>query len=279
MGPIPMPAGLLLLRLVLLGFVLGASGVKPTPARASGLLDLLNSIAPTAPANRPGLPPLPAQPGRGKNWVGTRIHPIGLPLLVMAGHADSQRIRGSGTPGAAVGLGGAAPMETGITDELYWNLRTAQRVVELGRQRGLNIQYYDPGLRTIPNQNDPRTNWSVGASHAAQGGYAMEIHYDAYAPYGIGPGIIPGVLYGFSSIDEALAQEFGGYPYDHRGMLGAPRRGISMLEIGQLEGRLENGLRDPNSREQTLDAIAERVVNALQKGLAHGPVGGTALRQ
>ena len=268
------------LRLLLLASLVLTSGASQSPARASGLLDLLNSIAPpAAPANQSGLPPLPAQPGRSKNWVGTRIHPPGLPLLVMAGHADSQRIRGSGTPGAAVGLGGAAPMEAGITDELYWNLQTAQRGVELGRQRGLNIQYYDPGLRTILDQNDPRSNWSVGANHAAQGGYAVEIHYDAYSPHGIGPGIIPSVLNGFSSLDEALANEFGGYPYDHRGMLGAPRRGISMLEIGQLEGRLENGLRDPSRRDQTLNAIAERVVNALQKGLAHGPVGGTALRQ
>jgi len=35
-----------------------------------------------------------------------------------------------GNPGiVAVDLGGAAPMQAGITDELYWNLRTARAVV------------------------------------------------------------------------------------------------------------------------------------------------------
>ena len=51
-------------------------------------------------------------------------------------------------------------------------------------------------------------------------------------------------------------------------MLGAPRRGISMLEIGMLEGELEAGLRHPAKRESTLRAIAHRVVKALRAGLA-----------
>jgi len=74
------------------------------------------------------------------------------------------------------------------------------------------------------------------------------------------------VSYGFSVIDEALASEFGAYPYDYRGMLGAPRRGIAMLEIGQLEGALEASLRDPRRRDTTLNQIAARVVKALQDG-------------
>jgi hypothetical protein len=110
----------------------------------------------------------------------------------------------------------------------------------------------------------------VGQDHAAKGGYAVEIHYDAYAPYGIGAGIIPAVAFGFSVMDEALAKEFGAYPYDYRGMLGAPRRGVSLLEIGMLDGALEQGLRDPRRREATLNQIARRVVSALRKGLEQG---------
>ena len=175
------------------------------------------------------------------------------------------------------GTVGAAPMQKGITDELYWNLLTAKQIVAEGRRQGLNMRFYDPGVRTIRNVEDPRTNWSTGARHAKGGGYALEIHYDAYAPHGIGPGIIPSVLYGFSVLDEALAEEFGGYPYDYRGMLGAPRKGISMLEIGQLEGVLEAGLRDPSQRQATLDRIAKRVVKALRRGLANSSMGGTVL--
>jgi hypothetical protein len=87
------------------------------------------------------------------------------------------------------------------------------------------------------------------------------------------------VLYGFSRFDEALAAEFGAFPWDHRDILGGPRLGISLLEIGKLEGPLEAGLRDPRRREATLDAIARRVVQALRRGSADGPVGGTAFQQ
>ena len=170
-------------------------------------------------------------------------------------------------------------MQRGMTDELFWNLLTAKAVVAEGQRQGLNMRFYDPGIRTIRNADDPRTNWSVGREHVSKGGYAVEIHYDAYSPHGIGPGIIPAVLFGFSVMDEALADEFGAYPYDYRGMLGGPRRGVAMLEIGQLEGSLEAGLRNPSSRQRTLQRIARRVVRALQQGmvLANGPVEGTTL--
>ena len=241
-------------------------------------MDLLESIESPL-LESPELPPLPDEPGEGKNWVGTEIPKPDLPILVLAGHADSQRMAGSGTPGRAVGMGGARPMQPGITDELFWNLLTAKAVVAEGQRQGLKMRFYDPGVRTIRDSDDPRTNWSVGREHVSKGGYAVEIHYDAYSPHGIGPGIIPAVLYGFSVMDEALAEEFGAYPYDYRGMLGGPRRGVAMLEIGQLEGALERGLRNPSTRQQTLQTIARRVVRALQQGmvLANSPVGGTTL--
>jgi hypothetical protein len=260
------------IALFLGGFLLLAS-----PAHA-GLMDLLESLE--APLQEsPELPPLPDEPGKGKNWIGTEIPKPDLPILVLAGHADSQRMAGSGTPGRAVGMGGAQPMQRGMTDELFWNLLTAKAVVAEGQRQGLNMRFYDPGVRTIRNADDPRTNWSVGREHVSKGGYAVEIHYDAYSPHGIGPGIIPAVLFGFSVMDEALADEFGAYPYDYRGMLGGPRRGVAMLEIGQLEGSLEAGLRNPSSRQRTLQRIARRVVRALEQGmvLANGPVEGTTL--
>jgi len=202
-----------------------------------------------------------------KDWVGLRVVPADTPILVLAGHADSQQISGAGTPGAAVALKGAAPMERGITDELYWNIAVAKAVVELGQKRCLRIRYYEPKERTIINGDAPGTNWSVGRAHAAAGGYAMEIHFDAYGPDGIGSGLIPAVNRPFSRLDESLASTFGAYPKGFRGVLGGPKRGIALLEIGKLEGTLEASLRDPVSRKVTVQAIAERVVGALQKGL------------
>jgi len=76
-----------------------------------------------------------------RDWVGQRSVPHDVAILVLAGHADSQGIAGAGTSGAAVDLQGAAPMQRGIRDELYWNLEVARRVVALGQQRGLNIRF------------------------------------------------------------------------------------------------------------------------------------------
>jgi len=139
----------------------------------------------------------------------------------------------------------------------------AQRVVALGLQRGLNIRFYDPPQRSIVNGDDPRTNWSVGKAHAAAGGYALEIHFDAYGPDGVGSGVIPPIIQQ-SAIDESLAAAFGSYPRLFRDGLGAPKRGIAILEIGKLEGSLE----------ATLQAIAKRIVDAMEAGLSR-PAGPT----
>ncbi len=236
------------------------------PARAADTPALPQAGPPlvSLPAVRPEITgprsPLP------KDWIGSREVAADTPILVMAGHADAQNIAGSGTSGAAVAAG-AAPMYPGISDELYWNMVIAQAVVAQGQQRGLRIAYYRPPFRTILNGDDPGTNWSVGRSHVATGGYALEIHFDAWGPSGIGSGLMPPLHRSFSRIDESLAQEFGAYPMAFRGGLGGPRRGIALLEIGKLEGMLEASLRSPVLRERTVAAIANRIVTALEIGL------------
>ena len=206
-----------------------------------------------------------------KDWLGVLPVPAQTEILVLAGHADSQGMPGAGTAGEAVDLRGAAPMQPGIRDELYWNLLTARAVVALGQQRGLSIRFYDPPQRSITDGDDPRTNWSVGKAHAAAGGYALEIHYDAYGPDGVGSGLIPPLHRHTTRLDESLAQAFGAYPLLYRQGLGGPRRGIAILEIGKLEGTLEAALRDPRRRQATIDAIAQRVVDALERGIEPSP--------
>ena len=71
----------------------------------------------------------------------------------------------------------------------------------------------------------------------------------------------------FSRIDESLAQEFGAYPMNFRDRLGGPKRGVAILELGKLEGRLEASLRDPRTRQRTVRLLAMRVVAALEAGL------------
>jgi hypothetical protein len=237
-------------------------------------LPLATGAAAQAPALSPSHDPLTGPRSRlQRDWIGARPVPADVAILVLAGHADSQGIAGPGTAGAAVDRHGAAPMQSGIRDELYWNLQVARRVVELGLRRGLNIRLYDPPLRAIPDDDDPRTNWSVGKAHAAAGGYALEIHFDAYGPDGVGSGVIPALHRPFSRIDESLAVAFGGYPMQFRGGLGGPRRGITLLEIGKLEAPLEPALRNPRTRELALQAISDRVVDALETGIGRGPAG------
>jgi len=209
--------------------------------------------------------------GMRKDWIGLRSVSPDTPILVMAGHADSQGIAGSGTSGEAVGVLGAAPMMQGITDEHYWNLVLAHAVATLGRARGLRIDFYKPPVRTIHDADHPGTNWSVGRQHALADGYAFEIHFDAYGPSGVGSGLIPPLHRPFSRIDESLAQEFGAYPMNFRDRLGGPKRGVAILELGKLEGRLEASLRDPLTRQQTVNLLAERVVMALEIGLGRVP--------
>ena len=81
-----------------IALLLGGFLLLATPAQA-GLMDLLESIESPL-LESPELPPLPDEPGEGKNWVGTEIPKPDLPILVLAGHADSQRMAGSGTLGA-----------------------------------------------------------------------------------------------------------------------------------------------------------------------------------
>jgi len=58
-------------------------------------------------------------------------------------------------------------------------------------------------------------------------------------------GLIPPLMGPFSQLDESLAAAFGRLPRCFPRWLGAPRRGIAMLEIGKLEGTLKRPLRNP----------------------------------
>ena len=201
------------------------------------------------------------------NWVGSKDVDKNIPILILAGHADSQGLAGAGTPGEAVDKFGLNPMHPGISDELFWNLKLQESIVKLGKKKGLNIRSYDPGIRNIDDANDPRTNWSVGKRFAKRGGYAIEIHFDAYGKYGVGSGLIPPFSETPNKIDESIARKFGRFPVLFRGGLGAPRRQIRVLEIGKLEGLLEQNLRNLKTRQKTIKLLATEIVQAFLNGI------------
>tara|TARA_B100000965_G_scaffold273856_1_gene231878 strand:+ start:719 stop:1543 length:825 start_codon:yes stop_codon:yes gene_type:complete len=205
------------------------------------------------------------------NWIGTKIVNKNIPILILAGHADSQGLEGSGTSGEAVGKFGLNPMNPEISDELFWNLKLQKSIVQLGKMSGLNIRSYDPGQRNIVNENDPRSNWSFGKKFAQNGGYAIEIHFDAYGDYGIGSGLIPPFFEEPNKIDESIAKKFGRFPVLFRGGLGAPRRQIRILEIGKLEGSLEKNLRNLRTRQRTINLLANEIVQAFWDALNKSP--------
>ena len=199
-------------------------------------------------------------------WVGSIDVDKNVPILILAGHADSQGLAGAGTPGEAVDKFGLDPMDPDISDELFWNLKLQESIVKLGKKKGLNIRSYDPGIRNIDDANDPRTNWSVGRRFAQRGGYALEIHFDAYGKHGVGAGLIPPFSETPNTIDESIARTFGRFPIQFRGGLGAPRRQIRILEIGKLEGLLEKNLRNLKTRQKTIKLLANEIVQAFLNG-------------
>ena len=213
----------------------------------------------------PLLGPRTRDPGR---WVGRQPVQPNLPIVVMAGHADSQGMASAGTPGFAVDVRKSAPMDALMRDELFWNFKVQEAVVRIGKTRGLNISSYRPPSLTIRNDNDPRTNWSQARVRSAKGQYILEIHFDAYRPHGFGSGLIPAINRPLNTVDESLGRAFGRFPRNFRGGLGGPRRGIGILEIGMLEDPLEAQLRNPMTRSQTVNCLAERVVEALVEGVS-----------
>jgi len=202
------------------------------------------------------------------NWVGSTEVDKNIPILILAGHADSQGMAGAGTPGEAVDKFGLNPMHPEISDELFWNLKLQESIVKLGKKKGLNIRSYDPRIRNIDDPNDPRTNWSVGRRFAKGGGYAIEIHFDAYGKYGVGSGLIPPFSETPNKIDESIAKTFGRFPILFRGGLGAPRRQIRILEIGKLEGLLEKNLRNLKTRQKTIKILSNEIVQAFLNGIS-----------
>ncbi len=201
------------------------------------------------------------------DWIGRHKVPGSMHFLIMAGHADSQGISGAGTAGEAVALQGKSPMDSSISDELYWNLLLRDAIVHIGKERGLHITGYEPGIRNVDDGNHPSTNWSVGAKHVKKGGYALEIHFDSYGEYGFGSGLIPAISLNLNAVDESLANSFGRYPIFFRGGLGAPKRGIRILEIGKLEGKLEKSLRNKQSRNKVIEDVSNRIVDAIVLGI------------
>ncbi len=204
---------------------------------------------------------------KNAKWIGNKRVSPSIPILIMAGHADAQNIQGEGTRGEAVSLKGSQPMDSMMTDELFWNLKITDAVVKIGQKEGLDISSYDPGIRSILDENDPKTNWSVGSKYSEKGFYVLEIHFDSYGKHGLGSGLIPPITKNLNNIDEALAQSFGRYPLFFRGGLGAARRQIRILEIGKLEGELEKNLRNIQTREMTISLIAYRIVNSIKSGI------------
>ena len=250
---------------------------SPDSAAAKTDSTLVKPSACPAPANPdPLLGARTRKPGR---WVGTTPMAKDAPIVVMAGHADSQGMNSAGTPGFAVGVKKQAPMDARMRDELYWNLKVQEAVVRLGKARALKISAYNPPALTIRNDNHPKTNWSQARVRSAKGDYILEIHFDAYSPYGFGSGLIPAINRPLNTIDESLGKAFGRFPRLFRGGLGGPRRGIGILEIGMLEPPLEQKLRNPNTQRQTIDCLALRVVNALEEGVNRSPDAGDSAPQ
>ena len=79
--------------------------------------------------------------------------------------------------------------------------------------------------------------------------------------------MIPSFVETPNKIDESIAKKFGRFPILFRGGLGAPRRQIRILEIGKLEGSLENNLRNLKTRQRTIRFLSDEIVKAFLNGI------------
>jgi hypothetical protein len=229
------------------------------------------------------------RPSDAESWKGMARIESDKPILIIPGHADAQcsAVGGSGTPGFvarngpkyAMSKDPIGPKKVIMTDELYWAIEIAQEVVRQGKANRIEqMEFYDPvntaagAIRCIHSPDHPDASWARGAAVAARGGYALEIHFDAWGKAGAGSGLIPRLRYGVTQIDEALAIEFGRYAKNYdagrgSGGLGGPKRGVSFLEIGKLEDPLEGLLRNPATRDKTIKCTSKRIVDAIARVL------------
>ena len=105
------------------------------PVTTAEQFQVIPSTQCPAPGNPdPLLGPRTRMPGR---WIGRGAVKPDLPIVVMAGHADSQAMASAGTPGFAVDKQRQPPMDPRMRDELYWNLQVQKAVVRLGSERSM----------------------------------------------------------------------------------------------------------------------------------------------
>ena len=150
------PIGVTLLSMVALVLTQAKEHNLWTQDSAAGKSDSTLRKQPVCPAPANPDPLLGARTRKPGRWVGTTPMQQDTPIVVMAGHADSQGMNSAGTPGFAVGVKKQAPMDARMRDELYWNLKVQEAVVRLGKARALNISAYNPPALTIRNDNHPR---------------------------------------------------------------------------------------------------------------------------
>ena len=77
-----------------IGLLFGLVSLVAMPISAAGLMELLDACNPVEEQRLvPQLPPVHAFQAAAKSWSGDRMPKQGVPILVLAGHADSQRMR------------------------------------------------------------------------------------------------------------------------------------------------------------------------------------------
>lgn len=179
-------------------------------APAETAADFQNKNAPAGPGSNV-VTPAPKQ--SLKDWKATTTAKPSK-VLLMAGHAD---------------FPSGAPNERELNIELVkWAQRNAQAY-------GISdyIEVYLPSSSNLP-KSDPRSQFNKTFQAANAGKQIIEIHNDAASGHS---GVIPPT--GGNRIwqlDDALASSYGSFNVNHRGGLGVPKRGGTILEVGRMDG-------------------------------------------
>ena len=202
----------------------------------------------------------------------------GLGRQGVTGNQDFGATSGVGSKGYLIvpghAAGGGAPEEKKLVKQLARNAYTNLK----SKFPDANIQYQDTdsmfedtdlGPSYPPNKRYPGFNKQLEwfKQKEKEGWEILEVHMDASMESGQGTGrgvIAPtGEL---NPVEAYFAQNYGAFARGHRD-LGAPKRGVGLVELGNMSPELQEASKQNKVSKQQLDALTAPLERALQSGL------------
>jgi hypothetical protein len=214
------------------------------------------------PGATPTVPGLGRQGVTGNKDFGTTSGVGSKGYLIVPGHA----------------AGGGAPEEKKLVKQLaknaYNNLKSKFPDAKIEYQDTDSMfEDTDLGPSYPPNKRYPGFNKQLEwfKQKEKEGWEILEVHMDASIESGVGTGrgvIAPtGEL---NPVEAHFAKNYGAFPRGHRD-LGAPNRGVGLVELGNMSPELQQSSKQNKVSKQQLDALTAPLERSLESALKISP--------